>query len=63
MAGDVMPPLLKCPFCEREVEIVTLQRDSDNPDICIVMYYHSDGEKHFTTYKPEARNPQRGLLT
>ncbi len=62
MTGDAMPPLLNCPFCEREVEIVALQRDPDNPDICIVMYFHSDGEKHFTTYKPAHVNPQRGLV-
>lgn len=58
-----MPPLTACPFCEREVELVTVQRDFDNPDICIVTYYHTDGEKHFTTYKPDALNPRRGLLT
>ena len=63
MTGDVMPPLLNCPFCEREVEIVALQRDPDNLDICIVTYFHADGEKHFTSYKPAALNPQRGLLT
>ena len=54
MTGDVVPPLLNCPFCEREVEIVTLQRDPDAPDVCIVMYFHPDGERHFTTYRPQA---------
>jgi uncharacterized membrane protein len=63
MLETSMPPLLNCPFCEREVEIVALQRDPDNSEICIVMYFHPNGEKHFTTYKPAAPNPQRGLLT
>ena len=53
MFARVMPPLLNCPFCEKPVEIVTLQRSPDDVNICVVSYYHPDGEQHFVSYIPK----------
>lgn len=47
------PPFLHCPFCEKEVEIVTLQRDQVNTNVCIVVYFHPDGDQHFIRYEPK----------
>lgn len=47
-----MPPVMNCPFCEKPVEIVTLQRSPDDVNICVVSYYHSDGDQHFVSYIP-----------
>lgn len=41
-----------CPFCKEDVEIITIQRDENNRDIVNVVYYHSNGDKHFTIYRP-----------
>lgn len=52
MKTDKFPSMLDCPFCEQAVEIVTLQRDAEDPATCIVMYFHQNGDKHFVTYQP-----------
>lgn len=51
--SNALPPLLDCPFCEPAVELVTLQRDPDDPAICVVTYFHEDGNKHFISYQPQ----------
>ena len=51
-----MPSLMNCPLCEKPVEIVTLQRSSDDVNKCIVSYYHSDGDQHFVSYIPKRRD-------
>lgn len=52
-------PVMECPFCKKEVEIVTIQRDEINNDVVNVRYYHADGDIHFVIYKPVS--PQGGL--
>lgn len=59
MFARAMPPLLNCPFCEQPVEIVTLQRSIEDVNICVVSYYHPNGEQHFVSYIPR----QQGELT
>jgi hypothetical protein len=54
ICNRAMPPLTNCPCCEQSVEIVTLQRDPDNINICTVVYYHHNGDKHFVQYEPKA---------
>jgi hypothetical protein len=54
-----MPPLTNCPFCEKPVEIVTLQRSLEDVNICVVIYFHPDGERHFVNYTPK----HKGELT
>ena len=53
MFARVMPPLLNCPFCEKPVEIVTLQRSPQDVNVCVVVYFHTDGEQHFVSYIPK----------
>lgn len=53
MFSRTMPPLMRCPFCEKPVEIVTFQRSPDDVNICVVSYYHPDGEQHFVSYIPK----------
>lgn len=53
MFARAMPPLLNCPFCEKPVEIVTLQRSQEDVNICVVSYYHANGEQHFVSYIPK----------
>lgn len=43
---------LDCPFCKKDVEIITLKRDPDNKAVVNVVYFHTDGDKHFTIYQP-----------
>lgn len=58
MIGGRLPPLDQCPFCKREVEIVTIQRDAKTPEVCVVSYYHTDGDRHFITYTPEIKREE-----
>lgn len=53
MIANAFPPLLNCPFCEKPVEIVTLQRSPEDVNICVVVYFHPDGEQHFVSYIPD----------
>ena len=53
MFARAMPPLLNCPFCEKPVEIVTLQRSPEDVNICVVVYFHPDGDQHFVSYIPK----------
>lgn len=50
---SAIPPFFNCPFCEKPVEIVTLQRSMEDVNICVVVYFHFDGEKHFVSYIPK----------
>lgn len=59
MFARVMPPLMRCPFCEKPVEIVTLQRSPEDVNVCVVSYFHDDGEQHFVSYIPK----KQGELT
>lgn len=52
MQSNAFPPVMDCPFCEKRVEIVTLQRDAENTSVCILTYYHPDGDQHFIQYTP-----------
>ena len=52
MPASAMPPLMRCPFCEKPVETITLQRSVIDVNICVVSYFHPDGEKHFVSYTP-----------
>lgn len=61
MCINGVPPLT-CPFCEKRVEAITLQRDPTAADVCTVTYYHEDGDQHFVQYRPKSF-PHQVLLT
>lgn len=59
MFARAMPPVLTCPFCEKPVEVVTLQRSPEDVNVCVVVYFHPNGEQHFVSYIPK----RQGELT